>query len=118
MKQISDEKVISALLRCPTVKAAAAESKLSLRQIFDRLKQPEFKAMYDAARREVLEQTTASLQGVLSDAMLKLWEIGNDPENAPQVQINAIEAFIRNLLKLTEQTDIIKRLDALERLEQ
>lgn len=113
-----DERIIISLLRCPTVKEAAADCEMSVKQIYNKLNQPEFREKYDNARREVLEQTTASLQSVLGDAMLKLWEIANDPENAPQLQINACEAFIRNLLKLTEQTDIIRRLDALERLGQ
>ena len=41
----------------------------------------------------------------------------NDSENSPQVRLNAADALIRNNLKLTEQTDILRRLEALERMQ-
>ena len=43
-------------------------------------------------------------------------EIVNDKETNPQTRLNAAEAVIRNTLKLTERTDVLDRLDALERL--
>ena len=41
--------------------------------------------------------------------------ICTDPEAAPQVRLNAADAIIRNSLKLTEQTDILNRLQKLEK---
>ena len=39
-----------------------------------------------------------------------------DTEASQQTRVNAAEAVIRNNLKMTEQTDILTRLDELERL--
>lgn len=42
-------------------------------------------------------------------------EICSDTETAPQTRLNAADAIIRNTLKMTEQADILARLDELER---
>ncbi len=111
-----DELIISALLSNPTVRAASTACGVSETQIYDRLRNDTFKIRYDKARQELLRQNTAALQGHVSAAIAALAEIVNDREATQQVRLNAAEAIIRNSLKLTEQTDIMTRLDALERL--
>ena len=41
-RTIADETVLSALLSCPTLEAAAAECGLSVRQLYERRKDPQF----------------------------------------------------------------------------
>lgn len=108
-----DERIIAALISNPTVKAAAAACGTSETQIYARLRTPAFKRKYDAARREMLAQCTAYIQGMVSDAITKMRQIMNDPDAAPQVQLNAAETIARNCAKLTEQTDILAQLDEL-----
>ena len=40
--------------------------------------------------------------------------IATDPANSAQVRLNASEAIIRTSLKLTEQVDILQRIEKLE----
>ena len=51
----------------------------------------------------------------LSGAIETMASICNDLEVAPQTRLNAAESIIRNSLKLTEQADILRRLDEVER---
>lgn len=110
-----DEKIIAALIANPTIRAAAEACAISETQIYARLRIPEFKLRYDEARRELLERNTAALQARLGAAIETMGEICNDCETAPQTRLNAADAIIRNSLKLTEQFDILRRLDELEK---
>lgn len=109
-----DEKIISALMCNPTVRAAAAALNVSEKQIYDRLRSPDFKKKYAQARREALEQATAYLQGIVGDALLKMYEIMTDPDNAPTVQLQAAQAITRTALSMTEQVDIMAQLAELK----
>ena len=110
-----DELIISALIGNPTVRAAAAACGVSETQIYARLRNAAFKEKYDAARRELLEQSTAYIQGIVSEAIQKMRDVMNDPDATPQVQLNAAEAITRNSLKLTEQNDILTQLAELKK---
>ena len=114
-KKRNDETLIAALISNPTIKAAATACGVSERYIYGRLHDPTFKVKYDAARREVLEQSTAFIQGIVSEAITKMRDVMNDPDATPQVQLNAAEAITRNSLKLTEQNDILTQLAELKK---
>ena len=110
-----DELIIAALLSNPTVRAASAACGVSETQIYARLRTAAFKEKYDAARREILEQNTAYIQGMVSEAIQKMRDVMNDPDASQQVQLNAAEAITRNSLKLPEQADILAQLAELKK---
>lgn len=110
-----DELILSALISNPTVRQAAAACGVSETQIYARLRSPAFKKKYDDARRELLQQSTAYIQGIVSEAIQKMRDVMNDPDAAQQVQLNAAEAITRNSLKLTEQTDVLTQLAELRK---
>lgn len=110
-----DDLVIAALLSNPTVKAASAACGVCETQIYARLRKPAFKERYDAARREVLQQSAAYIQGMVSEAITKMRSVMNDPDASPQVQLNAANAIASNSLKLTEQADILAQLAELRK---
>ena len=105
-----NELIIASLISNPTVRAAATACGVSETQIYARLRDPVFRKEYDRARREMLEQSTAYVQGVVSDAIKKMYAVMNDENAAPQIQLNAAEAIVRTSLKMTEQTDIIGQI--------
>lgn len=110
-----DELIIAALISNPTVRAAATACGVSETQIYARLRQPAFKQKYDAARRDLLAQSTAYTQGMVSDAIRKMYEVMTDQTASQQVQLNAAEAIVRNSLKLTEQADILAQIAELQK---
>lgn len=110
-----DEKIIAALLSCPTVRAASGACGVSETQIYTRLRTTEFKERYDAARRELLTQAAAYIQGQVSASIATMKEIRDNPAVADQVRLNAAESIVRNSLKLTEQADILTQLAELKK---
>ena len=110
-----DELILTALLSNPTVRAAATACGVSETQIYARLRTPAFKEKYDRERRELLAQSTAYIQGITGEALQKMYQIMNDPDAAPQVQLNAANAIASNSLKMTEQADILAQLAELKK---
>lgn len=107
---VTNEEIIAALLQSPTVKEAAKSCGMDYTVIYDRLKEPAFKEQYQAARQEVIQQAITYVQSVTAAAIKRLHDIMNDPEVAPQIQVNAAESILRNSLKLTEQGEIMQQL--------
>lgn len=110
-----DEIIIAALISNPTVKKAAEACGMGETQIYARLRTPAFKEKYDNARRELLQQTTAYLQGIVGEAIQKMYSIMNNPDASYQVQLNAAEAIARNKDKMTEQADILGQIAELKK---
>ena len=113
----NDERLIAALLSHTTVRAACEALGIGETQAYARLRDPAFRSKYERARRELLEQSTSALQGRISEAIDTMGEIMADPETPAQTRLNAATAIIGNALKLNEQTDVLSRLEALERLQ-
>lgn len=103
------------MLSCQTVREASKTCGVSETQIYTRLREPEFRARYDEARRELLENATKSLQARTGGAVDTMWEICQNEANPPQVRLNASEAILRNSLRFTECTDVLKQLQELEK---
>ena len=113
---VADEKVISALLQYPDVKRAAQALGITPQSIYNRLRRDDsFRANYAAARGTVLEQACFTLQGFIADAVEVMHTIAVDAENAPQVRLNAADAMMRHMYRLTEIVDFETRIQALER---
>lgn len=115
-KEEKDELILAALLSNPTTKGAAAACGIGETQIYARLRDPAFKKRYDSARLDILDEATAALQKQLLDATEEMAAIMHDPGTSAQVRLNACEAIIRSSLKLTDQVDILRRIEKLEEL--
>lgn len=111
-----DEQIIAALLTYPTRKAAAEACGMGESQLYVRLRDADFKAKYDEARKQLLAQATDALSGHILDAVDTMAGVMTGEGSSPQVKLNAAEAVIRNALKLAETTDMLERIEALEAL--
>ena len=72
------------------------------------------KAEIDKIRAELLNNTTTYLQNNLKTCSDELMQIIKNKETQPQVKISAINSVFNNCNKLTEQVDIISKIDAIE----
>ena len=106
--------ILNALLAYPTVREASEATGIPESTIYLRLRNAEFKQKYKQAKDEMLHSTTTYLQSKLHEATGTIVDIMNDTETASQVRINAARAVFDYCIRLTEQTDIIRRLEALE----
>ena len=112
---IENEVVISALLNELTVQKAAEKCGLSQRQIYERMKQKNFKEEYHQAKRSILEAVTNGLQARLTAATETAIQIMQDKETSPQTRLNACNLVFNQCQKLTETIDILDRIETLEK---
>jgi uncharacterized protein YggE len=119
MKEYADlepgqERAIIALLSEPTLKAAAASAGISETTLWRWLRDPYFGQAYKEARREAVEQATAKLQALASEAVETLGQILRDDKVAPHVRANAAARVLALAYKSRDLDDLEVRLEALE----
>ena len=112
-----DEKLMVALLNCPSVRAAAEETGIAERTIYKRLKRPDFRERFDAYRRQIITNACMALESRMSDAIECLADMMNDGGLSPGIRLRAARSIIEYGLRAYEMTDILPRLEALEEAE-
>ena len=110
------QKALSALLLSPTVAAAAERAGIGYASLRRWLAEdPEFRQAYQDALAGLLEDAAAQAKQSLSPALSTLREISEDPSFPAAVRVQASRALLDAALKLTEITDVISRIEAIER---
>ena len=107
-------KVLAALLTAPSKAAAAQAAGISPRTLRDYLADPEFQAAYKRAFAGLVEDATRQAQQAIAPALSTLREIVEDTDENAQARISAARSILEYSMKLTEQTDILARLESLE----
>ena len=83
--------------------------------IYNYLKDNEFKMKYNEAKTVILNQTTGYLQSNMATASENIVNMVNDKEVPPQTRLNASKIVLEYGLKLTENVDILPRIEQLEK---
>lgn len=113
-KRLTDEQIIIALVSEGTIKAAADSLGCAKRTLYERMKKPDFRKLYNEAKADILKNATAKLQGELCNSINTLCEIRDDASAPKQTRANCAVAVLQYGAKFTETTDIIERLEAIE----
>lgn len=113
-KTIADEIVISALLSCPTLEAAAAQCGLSVRQLYERRQSEDFTRKLRAAQADALAGTVRYLQQNTATAASTLVEICEHGQE--QNRLTAARTLLDQAARLSEIADFAERLEALEQV--
>lgn len=109
------EKTIVALIRAPTLAAAAKDAGVGISTLRRWLREdPAFVTAYRAALDELLKDASAQSKKNLSTALGVLAQIMESGENS-QARIAAAKATIEYSLRLNEAVDVVERLEKLER---
>lgn len=108
------QKALIALLTQPTKEKAAAAAGITSKTLRGYLDDPEFQAEYRKAFAELVEDATRKVQQTLDPAVAVLREIMEDGGENGQVRVSAARSVLEYGLKMTEQTDILARLQELE----
>ncbi len=109
------EKLLAALLTSRTKKEAAAAAGISDRTMRSYFEDKEFCQRYREAFAGVVQDATRRAQQLLEPALSTLQTVMEDEEIPAQARITAAKSIIDYSLKLTEQNDIMRQLDELER---
>ena len=99
MKKISDEEILAALMQYGTIRAASKATGAAERTIYDRMHEREFKAMYKAARADVLRGAVSSLNGRIEKAIETIERIMDDNEAPHAIKLQAANAILANVEK-------------------
>ena len=113
-KTISDETIISALLSCPTLEAAAAQCGLSVRQLYERRQSEDFTRKLREAQADALAGTVRYLQQNTATAASTLVEICEHGQE--QNRLTAARTLLDQAARLSEIVDFAERPEALEQV--
>lgn len=111
---LKQEKALTALLTCPTARAAAKAVGIDERTLRRYWQDPEFLAEYRKRCASMLEQATDRAKQTLPPAVERLALIVSDDSAPAQQQIAAARAVLEYGLRLIEANDFEQRLRALE----
>lgn len=113
-QRVSDEKMILAILSNKDLLTASKTLGISVQSIYNRLRKPEFRQKLRKEREDKFEVANSKLTDSMGKAISTLVEILEDTNISAGVRIRASQILLDITLKVTEQTDIIQRLDSLE----
>lgn len=110
----NQQKAIAALLSSPSREEAARKCGLTSRTLRAYFQNNEFCEAYRSAFQELTESATRQAQRLLSPALDTLEEVMKDANAPPAARTNAARIAIDSGLKLTEQNDILEKIERLE----
>ena len=110
------KKALAALLTAPTIDAAAQAAGIGYTTLRRWLKDDEaFRREYERELAGLVTDAAAKAKQSMAPALSVLREIVEDEYGPAAVRVSAARSLLEYGLKLTEITDVIARLDALER---
>lgn len=110
----NQEKALAALAVNPTMKAAADAIGIDPRTIRRYLKDPDFLAEYRRIQTDILADARRQAQQLMNPALNTLAEICSNHEARNGERVAAARSILEWAARLTEITDIMERLEALE----
>lgn len=102
------------MLTSPSKEAAARAAGIEPKTLRRYLADPEFQEAYRKSFASMVEDATRQAQQAIAPALSCLREIVEDREETTQARIQAARSTLEYALRLTEQLDIIGRIQALE----
>lgn len=112
----SKERALQALLTHRTKAEAAEKAGISPRTLRTYLQDQEFMTRYREAFTGILEDATREAQRSISPAIFTLKEIMEDSDGQAQARIQASRSILEYAVKLTEQLDVMGRMEELEQI--
>lgn len=103
---VSDEQIIAALISNNSIQAAAEACGISARAIYDRMGYRDFKAMYSAARADIVRGAVMSMNSRLTEATETIFSIMNDTGNPPATRLAAARVMLDNAAKFMDRLSL------------
>lgn len=100
---VPDEQIIAALIANNSIQAAAEACGISPRAIYDRMGYRDFKAMYSAARADIIRGAVLAMNGRLNEATETIYNIMNDTGNPPATRLAAARVMLENAAKFMDR---------------
>ena len=114
--KLSDKqlKFIDAYFQEQSINAICKKLDITRATYYNYLKDDAIKQEISNNRYNLLSTTTDYLQSSLNECSKILMDIIKSDTTAPQIKINAINSIFSNCTKLTEQLDLLDKINVLE----
>lgn len=112
---IHDERVIGAFLNNFRMVDVMKETGLSKNTVYKIRNDPEFQKVIRERKEAILKTAVNKMQSYLTKDVEILQQIIEDPETSAQTKVNAIQTLMNQLRDWTTTTDIMKKLEALQK---
>lgn len=110
------QKALVALIRAPTAREAATEAGIGYSTLRRWLgEDEEFRREYERTLSELVSDAARQAKQSMAPALSTLREIVEDQESPPAARVQAAREILNGALKLAELTDVLSRLDKLEK---
>ena len=109
------EQIIAGLLVNGTVTATAEQLGMSRAGIYKAMQAESFNEEYSKAKQHLLQEVCNNLVSTLLEAVDVTKSIMNNTDNSPQIRLNASQILFNTCIRLTEQTEVLQRIEKLER---
>jgi len=110
----NQKRALTALLSCPSLRAAAQSCRLSERTLYNYLADPGFASELRARQDAVLLSVTAGLAGLSGSAVEVLEGVLSDPETSASVKVRAALGWLSELRRGLELEALADRVSQLE----
>ena len=114
LKQVSDEKLLEALLIHGNISKASRALGISKSAIYQRLKNDDFREQFDRLQGVTLTVVSNSLSDSLNDAVEVLRSVLFDPDVSPSTKVQASDVLLRHCKSYIETSTILRRIEKLE----
>ena len=108
------EKAIMELLRNPTVREASQQAQVGERTLWRWLQEDDFREAYMEARKQAFSRALGLLQQALSEAVLVLKDVMNNPDTRDSSRVSSAKAILDTGLKAMALDDLDERISRLE----
>ena len=115
MVKVTDEELISALVKYGSYSKAANELGISTQAISSRLKNEDLRRRYEEAKDSILVEAVNGMKKRVALALNTLTEVMQNKENPATVRVSAADAMLRHTVRYIETVEIENRIKALER---
>ena len=112
---IHDERVIGAFLNNFRMVDVMRETGLSKNTVYKIRNDPNFQKVIRERKEAILKTAVNKMQGYLTKDVEILQQIIEDPDTSAQTKVNAIQTLMNQLRDWTTTTDIMKKLEALQK---
>lgn len=110
-----DERVIGAFLNNFRMVDVMKETGLSKNTVYKIRNDPEFQKVIRERKEAILKTAVNKMQGYLTKDVEILQQIIEDPDTSAQTKVNAIQTLMNQLRDWTTTTDLMKKLEALQK---
>lgn len=110
-----DERVIGAFLNNFRMVDVMKETGLSKNTVYKIRNDPEFQKVIRERKEAILKTAVNKMQGYLTKDVEILQQIIEDPDKSAQTKVNAIQTLMNQLRDWTTTTDLMKKLEALQK---